>query len=31
MLFKTKPQIQLLKFIYAYKSASSRLIKKVIS
>lgn len=27
-LFKTKPQTQLLKFINAYKSASSRLIKK---
>ena len=28
LLFKTKPQTQLLKFINAYKSASSRLIKK---
>jgi len=28
LLFKTKPQTQLLKFINAYKSASSRLITK---
>ncbi|MCL2116525.1 MAG: IS200/IS605 family transposase [Methanobrevibacter sp.] len=28
LLFKAKPQTQLLKFINAYKSASSRLIKK---
>jgi len=28
VLFKAKPQTQLLKFINAYKSASSRLIKK---